>query len=65
MEKFKFLFSSLHDKAQRKNTFVLSPLFSERPKKKAATLGPFGSFLTLPMIALARAKPTYFTLQSK
>jgi hypothetical protein len=60
-----FSFSSLPDKAQRKKYVFFSALYSLKAKKKAATLGPFGSFLTLPKIALARAKPAFFVLQSK
>jgi hypothetical protein len=60
-----FSFSSLLDKTQRKKYVFFSALYSPKVKKKAATLGPFGSFLTLPRIALARAKPAFFALQSK
>nr|AND50539.1 ribosomal protein L2 [Sphagnum orientale]AND50853.1 ribosomal protein L2 [Sphagnum falcatulum]UQM88493.1 ribosomal protein L2 [Sphagnum subsecundum] len=60
-----FSFSSLPDKAQRKKYVFFSALYSPKAKKKAATLGPFGSFLTLPRIALAGAKPAFFALQSK
>jgi hypothetical protein len=59
---FRFLPCLIKLKEKKKN--LLYPLFS-KGKKKAATLGPFGSFLTLPRIALARAKPTFFALQSK
>jgi len=55
----------LPDKAQRKKYVFFSALYSLKAKKKAATLGPFGSFLTLPRIILARAKPAFFALQSK
>jgi hypothetical protein len=55
-----FLFSSLPHKAQRKKYVFFSAFYSPKAKKKAATLGPFGSFLTLPRIALAGAKPAFF-----
>ncbi len=51
-------------KLKEKNTFSSLP-FILRTQKKAATLGLFSSFLTLPRIALARAKPAFFALQSK
>jgi len=54
-----FSFSSLPNKAQRKEYVFFSALYSSKAKKKAATLGPFGSFLTLPRIALAGAKPAF------
>jgi hypothetical protein len=47
------------------NNTTKHALYSQKAKKKAATLGPFGSFLTLPRIALAGAKPAFFALQIK
>jgi len=52
-------------KLRENNTFSSLPFILRRQKKKAATFGPFGSFLTLPRIALAGAKPAFFALQSK
>lgn len=60
-----FSFSSLFKKAQRRNYVFFSALFSLKIKKEAAILGPFGSFLNLPRIALAGAKPPFFASQIK
>lgn len=60
-----FSFSSLSKKAQRRNYVFFSALFSLKAKREAAILGPFGSFLNLPRIALAGAKPPFFALRMK
>nr|YP_009047560.1 ribosomal protein L2 [Atrichum angustatum]AGN74351.1 ribosomal protein L2 [Atrichum angustatum]AHI16058.1 ribosomal protein L2 [Atrichum angustatum] len=60
-----FSFSSLPRKAQRRNYVFFSALSSPTAKRGAATLGPFGSFLALPGIALAVAKPDFFALRTK
>jgi hypothetical protein len=61
-----FLFSSLSKKAQRRNYVFFSTLFSLKARKEAAILGHFfGSFLDLPRIALAGAKPHFFASRMK
>nr|YP_009136162.1 ribosomal protein L2 [Racomitrium emersum]AKC89416.1 ribosomal protein L2 [Racomitrium emersum] len=60
-----FSFSSLSKKAQRRNYVFFSALFSLKAKREAAILGPFGSFLDLPRIALAGAKPPFFASRMK
>jgi hypothetical protein len=46
---------------EKKNVFF-SFLYFLKAKKKVTTLGPFGSFLVFPKIALARAKLVFFAL---
>lgn len=60
-----FSFSSLSKKAQRRNYVFFSALFSLKARREAAILGPFGSFLDLPRIALAGAKPPFFASRMK
>jgi hypothetical protein len=61
-----FLFSSLSKKAQRRNYVFFSALFFLKARREAAILGPFfGSFLDLPRIALAGAKPPFFASRMK
>ncbi len=52
-------------KLRAKKYVFFSALYSPKAKIKATTLGPFDSFLTLPMIALVGAKPAFFALQNK
>jgi hypothetical protein len=47
---------------RKKNCVFFFFLYSLKAKKQVTTLGPFGSFLVLPKIVLARAKPAFFTL---
>nr|BDW36476.1 ribosomal protein L2 [Hyophila propagulifera] len=60
-----FSFSSLSKKAQRRNYVFFSALFSLKARKEAAILGSFGSFLVLPRIVLAGAKPPFFASRMK
>nr|YP_009047321.1 ribosomal protein L2 [Ptychomnion cygnisetum]AGN74073.1 ribosomal protein L2 [Ptychomnion cygnisetum]AHI16069.1 ribosomal protein L2 [Ptychomnion cygnisetum] len=64
---FGLLFSSfpLFGKAQRRNYVFFSALFSPETKREAVILGPFGSFLDLPRIASAGAKPAFFASRMK
>nr|BCX55460.1 ribosomal protein L2 [Scopelophila cataractae] len=60
-----FSFSFLSKKAQKKKRNFFSALFSLKARREAAILGPFGSFLDLPRIVLAGAKPPFFAWRMK
>nr|YP_010576524.1 ribosomal protein L2 [Andreaea regularis]UZN44065.1 ribosomal protein L2 [Andreaea regularis] len=60
-----FSFSALPSKAQKRKYVFFSALSSPKARRETATLGPFGSFLGLPRIALAGAKPAFFASRMK